>query len=129
MIATVHAHAMGMLLSFVVLLVSLFVAAKMLDGMEIKGGLGSYALVGVIFGVLNAVLGPALFHAIGIGTLGIGYLLGFISRLVATALVLKLVAALTDRLKVNDFKTSFLAALLMSLTTGVCEIVIDMMRE
>jgi len=120
---------MGMLVSFVVLLVSLFVAAKMLDGMEIKGGVGSYALVGVVFGVLNAVLGPALFHAIGIGTLGIGYLLGFITRLVATALVLKLVDALTDRLKVKDFKTAFLAALLMSLTTGVCEIAIDMIRD
>lgn len=119
---------MSLVISFVVLLVSLFVAAKMLDGMEIKGGLGSYALVGVIFGLLNAFLGPALFHAIGIGTLGIGYLLGFITRLVATALVLKLVDALTDRLKVKDFKTAFLAALLMSLTTGACEIVIDMIR-
>ena len=52
----------------------------------------------------------------------------FASVLVATALVLKLVDALTDRLKVKDFRTAFLAALLMSLTTGACEIVIDMMR-
>lgn len=120
---------MSYLISFVVLLVSLFVAAQMLDGMKIKGGLGSYVLVGVVFGVLNAILGPALFTAIGIGTLGLGFLLAFVSRLVATALVLKLVDALTERLEVKDFKTAFLAALLMSVTTGVCEIVIDVIRR
>lgn len=113
------------LVSFAVLLVSLVVAARLLDGMEIKGGLGSHVIVGVIFGVLNAILGPALFTAIGIGTLGLGFLLSFVSRLVATAIVLKIVDAVTDRLKVKDFKTAFLAALLMSLTTGVCEVVID----
>jgi putative membrane protein len=113
------------LVSFIVLLVSLVVASRLLDGMEIKGGLGSHVLVGLIFGVLNTILGPALFAAIGIGTLGLGFLLAFVSRLVATAIVLKIVDAVTDRLKVKDFKTAFLAALLMSLTTGVCEVVID----
>ncbi|MBN8613586.1 MAG: phage holin family protein [Deltaproteobacteria bacterium] len=116
---------MSYLVSFVVLLVSLVVAARLLDGMEIKGGLGSHVLVGLIFGVLNAILGPALFAAIGIGTLGIGFLLSFVTRLIATAIVLKIVDALTDRLRVKDFKTAFLAALLMSLTTSVCEVVID----
>ncbi|GAB4200760.1 MAG: hypothetical protein OHK0013_12080 [Sandaracinaceae bacterium] len=120
---------MSLVISFVVLLVSLYVAAQMLDGMEIKGGLGSYAFVGVLFGVLNAVLGPALFAAIGIGTLGLGFLLAFVSRLVATGIVLKLVDALTDRLKVKDFKTAFLAALIMSVTTGVCEILVDVIRR
>jgi putative membrane protein len=113
------------LVSFVVLLVSLVVAARLLDGMEIKGGLGSHVVVGLIFGVLNTILGPALFAAIGIGTLGIGFLLSFVSRLIATAIVLKIVDAMTDRLRVKDFKTAFLAALLMSLTTSVCEVVID----
>ncbi len=120
---------MGMLLSFVVLLVSLFVAERLLDGMEIKGGLGSYALVGLIFGVLNAILGPALYVAIGIGTLGIGFLLAFITRLVATAIVLKIVSALSERLKVRDFSTAFLAALLMSVTTGICEIIVDKLQH
>lgn len=124
-----HAREMSLVISFVVLLVSLYVAAQMLDGMEIKGGLGSYAFVGVLFGVLNAVLGPALFAAIGIGTLGLGFLLAFVSRLVATGIVLKLVDALTDRLKVKDFKTAFLAALIMSVTTGVCEILVDVIRR
>jgi putative membrane protein len=128
-IVGLHARVMSLVISFVVLLVSLYVAAQVLDGMEIEGGLGSHAFVGIVFGVLNAVLGPALFAAIGIGTLGLGFLLAFVSRLVATALVLELVDALTDRLKVKDFKTAFLAALIMSVTTGVCEIVLDVLRR
>lgn len=120
---------MGMLVSFVVLLVSFFVAEKMLDGMELKGGLGSRVIVGVLFGVLNAFLGPALFAAIGIGTLGLGFVFAFVSRLVATAIVLKIVDAVTDRLKVKDFKTAFLAALLMSVTSSVCEVVIGMIHH
>lgn len=116
---------MSVLVSFLVLLVSLFVASRVLDGMEIKGGALSHVFVGVIFGLLNMVLGPALFAAIGIGTLGLGFLLAFVTRLVATAIVLKVVDALTDRLKVKNFKTAFLAALLMSLTTSVCEAVIE----
>jgi uncharacterized membrane protein YvlD (DUF360 family) len=83
-------------------------------------------IVGLLFAVLNAFLGPALFAAIGIGTLGLGFALAFLSRLVATAIVLKVVDAMTDRLKVKDFKTAFLAALLMSVTSSVCEVVIGM---
>ncbi len=120
---------LSFVISFIVLLLSLNVAAHLLDGMEIKGGLGSHVLVGAIFGVLNAVLGPALFAAIGIGTLGLGFLLAFVSRLIATAIVLKIVDALTDRLNVKGFKTAFLAALLMSLTTSVCEVVMGALAD
>lgn len=116
---------MSLLVSFGVLVVSLFVAARILDGMEVKGGLGNYVVVALLFGVTNTFLGPALYHAIGIGTLGVGYVLGFASRLAATAIVLKLVDAFTDRLRVKDFKTAFLAALLMSVTTSACEVLID----
>jgi uncharacterized membrane protein YvlD (DUF360 family) len=43
--------------------------------------------------------------------------------------VLKIVDAVTDRLKVKDFKTAFLAALLMSVTSSVCEVVIGMIQR
>ncbi len=69
------------------------------------------------------LLGQAIYLAIGIGTLGIGFLLAFVSRLVATALVLQVVGALTSRLEVKDFETAFLAAMVMSVTASVAEIV------
>lgn len=116
---------MGYLISLVVLTISLFVAAQLLDGMEIKGGVGSHAFVAAIFGILHAVLGRALFLAIGIGTLGLGFILAFVTRLVATAIVLKIVDSLSSRLKVKDFKTAFLAALIMSVTSSVMDVLVD----
>ncbi len=115
---------MGILVSFVIVIFAFFVAEKLLDGLTIKGGLGSRIVVALLFAIVNALLGSALYFAIGIGTLGLGFILSFLGHLVATAVVLKVVDALTDRLKVRDFKTAFLAALVMALATSVAEAVV-----
>ena len=112
---------MSLLVSFPILVLSLFVAARVLDGMKIKGGLLSHAIVGLFFAVLHWALGEALYRALGVLTLGVGFLLATITRLVASAIVLKIVDALSDRVEVKDFKTAFLAALLMSLVSSVTE--------
>ena len=113
------------LVSFAVLVVSLFVASSLLDGMQIKGGAVTYAIVALVFGVLNFFFSEVFFVLIGIGTLGLGFLFSFIARLLATSIVLRLASGIADKkLYVKDWKTAFLAALLMSLTTGVCEMVL-----
>ncbi len=114
---------MGLLVTWVVTTLSLFVASKLLDGMTLKGGVISHFFVAALFGVLNVVLGQLIYLAIGIGTLGLGFLLAFVSHLLATAFVLKIVDALTTRLKVKDFRTAFLAALIMSVAASVAEII------
>jgi putative membrane protein len=114
---------MGILVTWVVTTLSLFVASRLLDGMKLKGGVVSHFFVAALFGVLHVVLGRAIYLAIGIGTLGLGFLLSFVTRLVATAIILKLVDALTSRLSVKNFKTAFLAALIMSVTASIAEIV------
>ena len=112
---------MGILVTWVVTTLSLFVASKLLDGMTLKGGIVSHFFVAALFGVLNVLLGQLIYFAIGLGTLGIGFLLAFVTHLVATAIVLKIVDALTSRLKVKDFKTAFLAALIMSISASLAE--------
>lgn len=112
---------MSLLLTWIILTLGLFVASKVLDGMKIKGGIGSHLLVSALFGLLNVVLGGFLFHAIGIGTLGLGYLLGFITRLIVTALMLVLVDKLSDRLKIETFGTAVLAALIVSIVGTLAE--------
>lgn len=114
---------MGILVTWVVTTLSLFVASKLLDGMTLKGGVVSHFFVAALFGILNVLLGQAIYIAIGIGTLGLGFLLAFVTHLLATAFVLKIADALTSRLKVKDFKTAFLAALIMSVTASLAEIV------
>lgn len=112
------------LISFAVLVVSLFVASSMLDGMQVKGGAVTYIVVAIVFGVLSFFLSEFFFVLIGIGTLGLGFLFSFIARLLATSIVLRLASGVTDKLHVKDWKTAFLAALLMSLTTGACEMIL-----
>jgi putative membrane protein len=112
---------MALLISWLVLTVSFVVTSKLVDGFQLKGGLGNQLLVAAIFGVLNALIGYFLYLVVGIGTLGLAFIFSFIGRLVATALVLKLVDAMTDKLKVKSFGTAFVAALVMSVVGAVTE--------
>jgi putative membrane protein len=119
---------MGILITWAVLTVGLFVASKLLDGMEIKGGIGSHLLVAGLFGLANAFLGPPLFLAIGIGTLGLGLLLGFVTRLIVSALLLVLVDKVSDRLKVKTFGTAVLAALVISVVGTLADWLLPQLR-
>jgi putative membrane protein len=114
---------MGILVTWIVTTLSLFLASRLLDGMTLKGGLVSHFFVAALFGILNVFLGQLIYFALGMVTLGLGFLLSFITHLVATAIVLKLADALTSRIRVKDFKTAFLAALIMSITASVAEII------
>ena len=120
-----RSHMLSPLISFAVLIVSLYVASTFLDGMQVKGGVVTYVIVAIVFGLLNFFLSEFFFVLIGIGTLGLGFLFSFIARLIATSIVLRLASAVAmNRLVVRDWTTAFLAALLMSLTTGVCEMIL-----
>lgn len=120
-----NAPAMSILISWAVLTLGLFVASKVLDGMEIKGGIGSHLVVSALFGIVNAVLSGPLFVALGIATLGIGFLLSFVTRLVVSALLLMLVDKVSDRLKVKTFGTAVLAALVVSVVGTLSEYGMD----
>lgn len=92
---------MSTLISWLVLTAAVWVTSAVLPGFRISGGLGGALTVAALFGLLNWLLGWLLFVAIGIGTLGIGFLLAFLTRLVVTAIVLKIVDSLTDRLTID----------------------------
>lgn len=117
---------MGLLISWLVLTFSFFVASRVIPGFQLKGGLWNQLMVAAVFAILNVLLGSVLFVAIGIGTLGLGFLLSFVARLLATAIVLKLTDAMTTKLKVKSFGTAFLAALVMSVTGAATEAVLQM---
>lgn len=104
---------MSLLLSWLVLSCAVWLTALVLPGFQVRGALGS-VVVAAIFGTLHFFIGWLLFAAIGIGTLGLGFLLAFLTRFLVSAIVLKLTDALTDRLTIKSFGTAFLGALLMS---------------
>jgi putative membrane protein len=114
---------MALLLSWLVLSLSVLVVSVVLPGMTIRKPLDAI-VVAALIGVVNFFIGWLLFVAIGIATLGVGFILAFITRWFVNAIVLKIVSALTPRLKLESFGTALIAALLMSLFGTFAEAVV-----
>lgn len=100
-------------ISWLILTVAVWVAAAILPGVHVRG-LGAAVLVAAVFGVLNVLIGWFLFFVIGLGTLGLGFLLAFITRWVVDAILLKIVSGASDRFRVDSFSWAFVAALVMA---------------
>ena len=93
-------------------------AAGLLPGFKVKS-FGSALVVGALFGLLNYLLGQLFFVVLGVATLGIGFLLAFLTRWIVDAILLKFVAALTAKLEVRGFKYALLGALVMAVVGTV----------
>lgn len=115
---------MGIVLSWLTLSLGLWVADKVLEDFHIEGGIGSYLLIGAVVGVLHFLLGWLLFGVLAIATLGIGYLLGFITRLVVTAIILKLADALSSRFTIRGFLPAILASALMAVVSFGVDLIV-----
>ena len=84
-----------------------WITAWLIPGFEVEGGFFTYLWVALLFGIVNAVLGPIL-HLISLPltiiTLGL-------FALVVNAVVLAAVAGLSDKLDVGGFGWTIVAAL------------------
>jgi putative membrane protein len=105
--------SMDFLLAWVILALGVFVAAKILPGVQVPS-FWDAVVVAAVFGVLNFFLGWLMFVVIGIFTLGIGFLLAFITRLIVNAILLKMTDDLTHRITIVGFGNAVLAALIIS---------------
>jgi putative membrane protein len=102
-----------LLISWLILSVAVWLTAMILPGVHVKG-FGAAIFVAALFGVFNYLLGWLLFTVIGIATLGLGFLLAFITRWVVNTLLLKLTDAFTRKFNIDTWGMAFVAALLMS---------------
>jgi putative membrane protein len=85
------------------------------------GELGTYLWLGLIFGVVNAVVGPVLrLLSLPFVVLTLGLFL-----LVINAALLGLTAALTDRLTIDGFVTAVLGGLILAVAGWVADQVLD----
>jgi putative membrane protein len=103
----------GVLLSWLVLSLAVWVTAVVLPGFHIKS-VGSAILVAALFGVLNFLLGWLFFAVLTIATLGLAWLLAFVTRWIINAILLKLTDALTNHLTIDSFGWALGGALMMS---------------
>lgn len=104
---------MDLLVSWLILSLAVWLTAAILPGFHVKS-FKSAILVSAIFGILNFLLGWLFFAVFTVFTLGIAYLLAFITRWIITAILLKITDKLTDHLTIDSFGWALVGALMMS---------------
>ena len=105
---------MSLILSWLILTFAVWVTSAILPGFHVKSP-KSALLVAAIFGVLNFLLGWVLFAIFSVATLGIAWLLAFITRWIINAILLVITDKLTDHLKIDSFGWALGGAFVMSL--------------
>jgi putative membrane protein len=103
----------SLLISWLILSLAVWITAVVLPGFHVKS-FGGAILVAALFGILNFFLGWLFFAIFTIATLGLAWLLAFITRWIINAILLKLTDALTDQLKIDSFAWALGGALMMS---------------
>jgi len=103
------------LMKWAVLAIALWVAVKLIGGLEVDGGFGTYVWIALVFGLVNAVVGNfiKLFSIpLILATMGLAIF-------VINALMLELTDALLGSFQVNGFGSALLGALVISCVSVV----------
>lgn len=100
--------------------VALWVAARLVGGIELAGEFWPVLLVAAVFGLVNALIKPVVMLL----TLPVVVLTLGLFTIVVNALMLMLTAALVDALAVEGFMAALLGSLLISVVSFVLSIVL-----
>lgn len=103
----------------------LLIMARFLTSVELKG-FKSAVIVAFIIGILSFLLSWLLTAILNIATLGIFYFLGlgFITRVIAYAIIIEIADKLSSDFKTHGFWSSIWLAVLMSIFSGLIDAVI-----
>lgn len=104
---------MHLILTWFLLSVAVWLTAAILPGFKVTGFWGAIKAAAV-FGTLNWLLGWFFFAVLSIVTLGIGYVLAFITHWIVMAIILKIADKLSSSIEIKDFRTALLGALIMT---------------
>jgi putative membrane protein len=113
-----------LLIAWLILSLGVLAAAKIVPGVSVPD-FWDAVIVAAVFGVLNVLLAKLMFVVFGILTLGIGFLLFFITKWIINAILLKITDALTERITIRSFGDAMLAALVISCVGVLADMVID----
>jgi len=109
------------LISWALLAATFGITSWLLSGMEVTGGVSSYLVVSLLFGVVNAVIGTLLrLLALPLTVMTLG-LFSFIIN----AVLLVITDALTDHLSIDAFFwTAIWAAVIMAIVSMVLHVIL-----
>ena len=109
------------LISWALLAVTFAITSWLLSGMEVTGGVSSYLVVSLLFGVVNAVIGTLL----RLLTLPLNVMTLGLFSFVINAVLLVITDALTDRLSIDGFFwTAIWAAVIMAIVSMVLHVIL-----
>lgn len=113
---------MEFILSILINAAILIIVAKMLPKVHVTGW-GAAILAALLIGIFNPTIGWILRAVLNVATLGLFLLIGigFIIRLIVTALIIKLVDWLMGGLRVEGFGTALLLAVIMALAGSLIQ--------
>lgn len=92
---------------------AIWATAAILPGVKVDG-FGPAMGVAAVFSILNMLFGWILFILIGIGTLGIGFILFFITAWIVNAIMLSVTDGVIDSFHIDSFGWALAAAFLIS---------------
>jgi putative membrane protein len=111
---------MRLILRLLINAAALWVAAELLDGIELEGSVVTILIVALVFGLINAVLKPLLkLLSLPVMILTLG-----LFALVINAALLLLTAAVTDGLLVDGFVAAVLGSIVISIVSAVLNMLI-----
>ena len=106
------------LLKWIVLSAAFWGTAHLIPGVKIRS-FGSSVVVSAIYATLSLLVGWLLFAIFSIGTLGLGYILSFITWWIIGAIMLVLTDKLTDRFNVAGFGTALIASAVIAVLNTI----------
>ena len=112
---------MRLLLNWVIIAIAVWAAAALVPNIEVHGGALTYLWVALLFGLVNAILGPIL-HLLSLPLTILT--LGLFALVVNTAL-LAITAWLSSKLSIDGFWAAFFGALIISIVTAVLHLILD----
>lgn len=113
---------MDFIIQLVVNAVVLLIAAYMLPKVEIKN-FGTALVVALLIGVVGWLIGWLIRGGLQVATLGLFWLFGlsFIIRVVANAVIIKIVDAMVGGFKVHGFGQAILLAIIIALVGALVD--------
>ena len=105
----------GLLISWGLLTIAFFLTTKIVPGVQVKGGVTAYLLAALVFGLVNAILGPLLrIAALPLRILTLG-----LFALVINAVLLLIASKVFSGLSVDNFLSAVLGGLVLSIISAL----------
>jgi len=111
---------MGLIIRILISAVAVYVASLFIPGISVTGGAGTYLLVAIVLGFLNAFIKPILtILTIPITILTLGLFL-----LVLNVLMVYLTSSLVPAFHVSGFIAALLFSIVVSLVTALLDAIV-----